>query len=303
MKQLMNKLPVLLVFIVFILESCTSIKVEKLNNAGQIEDYGIIYNLPATELLFNISIEKTTEIKGPYAEFSEKYLGIKDVIIVNKTKYALKDYSYNTITIPDSSQYYIITSQRTPLPSISLSANGMLTGVNTSESTLYKNEAYSIHNKNFTKQEFPAFRDLSIKNNFKEVKKTTYKEIKTDSTIKKVPVYHSSSARKTKEEKAEEAANFIIKLRKRKFKLMAGMSDTEPPSNGIQNMINELEKLEEQYLQLFIGKKLSEQQTFTCAVVPKKGKQKQILGYFSEANGFTIEKKQQSEELSVLFQT
>jgi hypothetical protein len=53
---------------------------------------------------------------------------------------------------------------------------------------------------------------------------------------------------KSLEEKAEEAAAFIYKLRKRRFKLLVGQEQPVPDGNALDISIRELDELEKEYL-------------------------------------------------------
>jgi len=117
------------------------------------------------------------------------------------------------------------------------------------------------------------YTDLSVKRNIVTEKETTYKRVQHDSVYIQVPVVKEQIKSKDLQTKAEEAANFIIKLRKRKFKLLTGLSDTGIGGNNLKVALDELDKIETEYLSLFIGKTYREQITRQYRYVPQISKE------------------------------
>lgn len=240
------------------------------------------YSLP--KVIFNIKIKVKTEYfhPGPYCKFADKYLTIKNV----KTEYE----EFSTITelnvlpfyVPDNEACYVVQSKKyLPLYSnssgiISSFGFGYLANDNFTENNFSK----IINDENYFQKEFPLFTDLSVKRNFSNITDTTYKVIQIDSIYQKIPIYNTSITSKDFEQKAEEAANFIIKIRKRKFKLMAGMFENENPPEDLSLMISKLEELENEYLSLFIGKVVSQIDEYEFEICPQSGLEQQKLHLF-----------------------
>ncbi|MBU0763611.1 MAG: DUF4831 family protein [Bacteroidetes bacterium] len=285
----MNKrIKSILIVPTLMLAACSSVDVVNVKQAQELKDYGLVYNLPKTVIRISVEAEKTVFVKGPYADYAEKLLGINKVLTADKIEWSLSGFRIESHPEPDGDRYYLIRSRgKTAIENLSLSPEGFLVGINVQNRFSGKDNETGDALSHGPATDL-QFTDLSVKNNFKEVKKTTYKEVKTDSTYKKIPVYHSSNERKTLEEKAEEAANFLVKLRKRRFKLLAGMSDRDPPEGeAINTMITELDKTEEEYVALFTGKKRSEKITRQFTFTPSdilEGK-KIVLFRFSKEEG------------------
>jgi hypothetical protein len=96
---------------------------------------------------------------------------------------------------------------------------------------------------------------------------------------------------KTTEEMAKDASKTLAKIRKRKFRLMAGMNDKLPKENALKIMIEELDKKEAYYLSLFFGKEIKETKTINISVLPTEYK-KYLLFYFDEKTGLSQDKTQ-----------
>jgi hypothetical protein len=107
----------------------------------------------------------------------------------------------------------------------------------------------------------------------------------TDSTIIKVPVYKKQSQPKTTEEFAREAANELIKTRKRRLKILRGEYDFHPDGEALKVMSALLSKQEAHYLALFIGTKQTEKKVYSFSIVPQSDNLSKDFGYFSENKG------------------
>ncbi|MBI4646981.1 MAG: DUF4831 family protein [Bacteroidia bacterium] len=286
MKNFFSKI----ILILIVLTACSSIKVVNIKQLSNLKDYGLVYNLPKTALNIKIELTAVVQKKGIYADYAEKFLGIKDVITSDKTEWYISNVSLNSYPLPDNDQYYWIQTKGEKIRNnILLTPEGYIVSVNKPIET---NTCTPTPVINLTSPPSPSPShpptDLSIKNFFKEVKKTSYKEVKTDTTMKKIPVYLSSNERKTTEEKAEEAANFIFKLRKRRFKLLVGMSDNKAAEGqGIESMILELNKTEDEYIALFTGTKLTETYNYALNFIPEinNDSKKIVLFKYSKTKG------------------
>jgi len=96
------------------------------------------------------------------------------------------------------------------------------------------------------------------------------------------------SKEKTAEQKAEEAANFLIKLKKRRFKLVAGQYDYMPDGESMSAALKELARIEEEYLALFIGRKVTTEIRRNFHFTPEAAgnSNRVVLFRFSPSRGF-----------------
>jgi len=83
---------------------------------------------------------------------------------------------------------------------------------------------------------------------------THYSRVLQDSVFIRVPVHKTIVVEKSLEDKAREAADFIFSLRKRRFDLLVGDADFVAEGKAVEVVLNEISKLEKEYLSLFIGK-------------------------------------------------
>lgn len=98
-----------------------------------------------------------------------------------------------------------------------------------------------------------------------------------------------STVDKTTEEMARDAASAIYTLRKRRFDLVTGEAGENVYGGGMEAAIEEMSRLENEYLALFLGK----QSIFTTVheydVIPQAGKTNYVVCRFAPASGIMPE--------------
>ncbi len=102
--------------------------------------------------------------------------------------------------------------------------------------------------------------------------------------------YIRGGGNKTVKSMAQEAADAIFTLRDRRFDLVTGKNYGEGGhGEGIAAMIEEMSRIEKEYLDLFLGKSNEEYLTYQYEIVPVKGTSNYIVCRFSETNGISNE--------------
>jgi hypothetical protein len=145
----------------------------------------------------------------------------------------------------------------------------------------------------FEEEDTEYFRDRSVKPNLIEKSDTVYSLFETDTGFVKVPHVQLKNRYKTLDEKAAEAAAFIVKIRKRRFKLLSGQYDVFPEGIALEYAVNELTRLENEYLSLFFGKTVTKQVRRTYTYLPPGEDAEEladVLFRFSSAKGIMPEK-------------
>ncbi len=298
--------------VLFSCKSTSETRVSKIENSNLISESGIIYALPRTNLKFTIEASQTDIIPGPYYEYAEKYMGIEDVPEEEISIWRITDISIHTYNDIDPDQYYILEpSGKMNIDFNKLVQNGNVLPVNKPVESNFSSEFYGINN---TENEI-VFTDLSLTKYVGEEKFTYFKRVQRDSLFAKVPVTQTKSVYKSFEDKAEEAANFIFMIREKRFELLTGMADFYPEGKSLEVAINELNRLENDYLALFIGKQFTSNYSAGFEFVPTETELNQpyILFRFSEDRGVLppndlrgrpiiveLDKKDQTKNLSYL---
>lgn len=84
---------------------------------------------------------------------------------------------------------------------------------------------------------------------------------------------------------AQNAANTIFKLRKVRIELVSGDVGENVYGAGLKAALDEIDRLEQEYLELFLGKQIVTTSIRTISVVPEQSKTKYIICRFSENTG------------------
>ncbi len=273
-----------------------SCEVRPVNSKLSVDGHQLMYALPKNTIHITIQLKQTQLLPGPYANYAEKYLNITDGIIHSENiSYEIADINFEKNSYPDSSCFYCIScTGYLNMPELQLNSDGVILGCNLPYSVAdYKIKENLVINTQKEPDPF-YFYDLGASPFVEEKDETSFKTQQTDSTHVKVPVTISKLVPTSEENNAKEAADFIRKLRKRRLKLLVGLKDESFAVEGpaMQVMVNELEQLENKYLELFIGKTQTRDINYYFNVEPEANieSEQQILGWFSPNSGIVNSK-------------
>lgn len=229
---------------------------------------GVVYSLPRTGIRIQAEASQEKFFHGPYYEYAQKYLGIKGAPSTDSENWTITGIKMETYGEPDPAEVHKATG---PVASmLSLTEDGVLVGINCE----LKKEKGKVYTSEFTQNiEVPRqiWPDLSMNSYL----------VGKDSTKQ------SGDKFKTFEEKAAEAAHDILKLRKRKALALAAKYDKLPPDGvAYKVMVDELDRIIDEYTALFIGKSFKAKHTYTFDVVPdSKGAKGLVAFRFSASAG------------------
>ncbi len=222
----------------------------------------LMYYLPKTVLRIEVDLEKTISKVGPFYRYSKKLLNVSEVITEDKQEWKIADIRLSSYGVVDESQHYMISySGHNVAPLVHLNSQGLLAGINLSDEM---NCSPAL--KEITTQETPNLEDV----NFDDVPLLEKQLTKTSTTAM-----------------ADDAAAFIYKIRKRRFKIISSKyKETPPDGQSYQTVLEELNTLEKQYLELFVGKKETYKTTKVLFLEPGIGSgNTDVLFRFSSLNG------------------
>lgn len=231
---------------------------------------GVVYKLPRTVVKINVTAEYTQIIAGPYAAYAETYLGIKNVPKRDMQLWQINDVSFNTFAEADPAQQYQSLGNAGSL--ISLCNNGVIAGINTIAEEQKNELSYSTFVAPKLEKPITNFTNLTMDGRTYTV---------TDST-------GTHTFTKSDEEMAQEAANTIIDLRQQRYDLLSSALSSNEPTNAqaLQTAADKINKLEAEYLALFIGASYSGEYNFTFDYVPTNSQNNNEVAFrFSELNG------------------
>ena len=134
---------------------------------------------------------------------------------------------------------------------------------------------------------------------------TVYELVQMDSIVMSKPIIKRSLVTKTLEQRAEEAADYILKFRMKRFELLSAYQEVPYSKEAFEYLTRELEDTENKYLELFTGINLTEINSHQFILVPEKNDRNsnvRIFG-FSTSEGITDIDDVDSEIYSIEFES
>jgi hypothetical protein len=232
---------------------------------------GIIYALPKSRLDVTIVMKRTELVKGPFAAWAGKYLGIENVINANSTSWQISDITIRPVPVPDTAHLYYVALGAVDTSSIpfsmmiNLNNRGFLTGVMKSEDAL--SVEYSSINQG--KAGFSSVFKYFAENNLFETVDTVVEKVSIDSVIVEKKVLRTKMVEKPVEQRAKEAADFIQKLKDQRISLLTGYQAVPYDQAAIRYMAEEIEKMEIDYIELFTGISVETTHKKTVTFIPE----------------------------------
>ena len=233
-----------------------TVSVVPLGDTVAITDRALVYALPMTIFEIDVVLERTIEKPGPYVSFATDLIGISDVIKVEREEWNLRSVSLKPLEEIDPAEYYIIKSN-TPIKSNSLILRqyGLILDIS-SGSLINREEGSMDLNRGVNGLKY---NDLGADHYSSVQRDTAYRVVKVDSSFLRVPYLVERKRQLTKEQLAELAARTLLELREGRHMILTGEANVFPQSEAA---INEINRLEKEYLSLFAGKTWSETVTF-----------------------------------------
>lgn len=230
---------------------------------------GVVYSLPRTGIKVHVEAMRETFEPGPYAAYAEQLLGITDARTRSSVTWAITDIELQTFSEPDPDQVYKAMGEGAY--TVSLAANGCLAGINVAANS--KVQLQTQTNKSFLKPDkedgfsFAYFSDTPF-------------VIPGDSTNNFRPT------RVSLEQKAAEAAQRILDCRMNQYDLAALRIDGEYPDGKAYDVsLEELKRIEQNYITLFVGRKTYKKEKYSFDYVPGPEDKNGVIFRISEENG------------------
>ena len=286
----MNKIRFIFVGIISMLfVSCTTSKEinyassKRLSSQDQINEKSIVYGLPKSTLVFKVEQLKTEYIAGPYAQYAETFLGISNVVTSSKTEYKLSNVLIDQYRELDNDALYIIEPGDQVIDYLQLSKQGLIMFPENRDAQPVFNTQSNDYSQKL------IFTDLSVKPNYFHEKGEITRVSTAANNFSDVPVIRKQTVMKSIQDKAKEAADVIFDIRERRLSLLFGDEERFPQGDAMSATLNEMRRIEEEYLALFIGKQVESVSTFYYEFTPTKEytSSPYMLFRFSEKSGVT----------------
>jgi hypothetical protein len=280
---------IILILFVVITNSCTLFKKQKttdlfitpLSDTIIMRSGSLVYALPMTVLTVTVQMERTIEFPGPYAKYAEELLGLTDVILQEDEHWEVKDITVSSHEEVDPSEFYVIESSTLQQTNaLALKKSGLIMDLIPGSNV--PGLAGSA-GKEFNINDFRSF-DLGADEYFRVNTDTAYRRARVDGQFVRIPYVVEKNTRLTSGELAQRAAKRLLELREGKLMVLTGEANVFPQDAA---SINELNRLEKEYTELFTGKIIAETRSFNYQVIPdpEMSGRPVSLFYFSEVTG------------------
>jgi len=238
----------------------------------------VSYALPKTTITFEVEAVREHFYAGPYAKFAQKYLGV-EARQQNETTTQLTSVKMTPCIEADQTERYYITPGKDALSFLSLSSQGLIavSDGNFGEGSQWR----------FGSSAGADFTGKGISSNLTSEATTLYRGVKENSSFNRVAVQQNMVVQKSLEQRAQEAADMVFELRKKRVQIVTGDTDATYSGEAMGAALAEIAALEKEYMSLFIGYSDYQTQTFKTDVVPERDKKNQTYVAFriSDADG------------------
>ena len=226
----------------------------------------VSYSLPMTTVTVEVDAVQESFFAGPYASFAKELLGL-DVRQRNEVRTVLKEIRLVTRAEADPSARYSVDYKAAGDRFLALSSQGLVSFRDNSE-------AGEITWR-FNPQAIADFETKGLTSSTRTEIRTTWQEVRTDTSFTRVPVQESVEVEKTPEMKAREAAEMVLNAREERFNIATGNTDATFSGEALGAALAELERTEQEYLSLFVGITVSRPQHGSFDVIPSASAKKQ----------------------------
>ena len=288
----------------FIVSSCSSTRsvadktmVSPLTGTSVIRDGSIVYGLPRTVFTVVVDMERTIELPGPYARYAGDMLGLDNVIRNENESWTIENVTVRTSEELDPSEFYVIKSSNLFQSDVlKLKAEGIILDLNPD---IYASTGNQSGSTGSEPGQYRSY-DLGSDEYFRLQRDTAYKRVNLDSSFIRIPYIVEKMKKLSVDQLAEKAAKRLMELRDGKHMILTGEANVFPQSDAA---INEINRLEKQYTELFTGRTISEKRVFTYQVIPAKemiGKPVTIFR-FSDVTGPVAGSEKGGQPVNVVF--
>jgi len=255
--------------------------VTPLSDKTIVSEGSLVYGLPLTVLDVEIEAERVIEKPGPYSRFAGDLLGLTDVIKTENEFWTITGISVNTHEELDPEQFYVIEANSIFLTNVlAMKKSGLILDLNPGLYNSFKEKDQNDLND----LSYLSIDDLGSDEYFQDRRDTLYKIVSVDTAFVRIPYLVEKKQKLTIDQLAEKAAIRLMELRDGKHLILTGETNVFPQNDAA---INEINRLEKEYTELFTGKILKDKRIFSYQLIPRKDlTDKQVtLCMFSELTG------------------
>ena len=233
----------------------------------------VTYALPSTTITLDVEAVQEVFHAGPYARYAEKYLGIK-ARQKDETTFQLTQIRMSPLLEADQSRRYSLNVKKGEIDAtfLKLSTSGLVSFADASfgDESVWR----------FPTDVKGDFSGKGVSSNLTSESTTLYKNSKNESAYNKIAIQQNMVVEKSTEQKAAETAQMILRLREQRLQIVTGDTDATYSGEAMGAAINEITRLEQEYMTLFTGYSDLQTQKMRFDVVPQAGLENQMYVAF-----------------------
>ena len=229
------------------------------------------YSLPRTVITVTVTQEREVVLRGPYAKYASQYLGITGVAQSDKESYKLLGAQLGFYEEPDPTAVFLFDEKSNTPQKI---FNWL--------SIAPAQQTQTVSDKDFDKAQFGSmmpFKDVSTSPVYGQ---TSFSPADGDDT-------RLSNVEKSPEQMAADAAAVVFRIRQRRLDLLTGEVGEGVYGAGLKAALDEMQRIEDEYMALFIGKRYIQRTTKAFDILPVAGKNRITAFRFSESKGIVAD--------------
>lgn len=206
----------------------------------------VIYSLPRTTVSVEVKALRESFTAGPYAQYAQKYLGVaartQSGVTHTLTEITLRPY----VEADPGARYTVNLPDRSSASFLQFCTQGLV--------VMADNYTGQPAAWRFAPQTgAAAFQGVDPLGNLGTETTVLYKAVRSGDHYEKVPVNQEQVVEKSPDRKAADAADVIFSLREKRRQIATGDTDATFSGEALQAAIDEITRLEQQYLSLFYG--------------------------------------------------
>lgn len=217
----------------------------------------LVYSLPATELVFEVDVEKRVEKPGVFYQYSQRYLATSQVVTEESVNYQLRSVRMHIQSVADTARRFVVDPKL--MNALVVNEKGILVGVNS---------------------------DASRRQVIKERKISDKTERLSPRPEGLLPLNQEYMMAGSTAKMAEGAAYQIYALRESRINLLSGEMDHMPADgDALKQMLQGIDRQERELTELFTGSIRTEVSTHHLTMVPDTAELEKVLFRLSAKRG------------------
>lgn len=270
----------------------TNLSAQPLNDISELPENTLIYALPKTSLVIEISYTKTEYKKGLFSEYTQEYLGHMPQINTNLTEYEVIGGNIQTFTEIDAEKFYVLGPEKGEIDYNIIENLKGKGAIITSAPEVH----IPLKSDQILKKEIPGYQYIPYESMYKDQIDTVYKKEFRDSAFIDVPYYERRFILKNEKDLAKEAADMLIWLNENLLKSFGRLNPEDEYETNVSEAIysNTMEQIKK-FSSFFNGTKTKDTMTYRTVLSPGADILKYPVGYFSKQTGIEMDKKNGTE--------